>query len=53
MCSYKTCPAHREDRLILSGPKMREMLRRGEAPPAEFTHPEIAAILVHAMRNGH
>jgi sulfate adenylyltransferase len=50
MASYKTCPHGDGDRLLLSGTKVREMLRAGEAPPPEFTRPEIAAILVRAMR---
>lgn len=50
MASFKTCPHDDADRLLLSGTKVREMLRRGEAPPPEFTRPEIAAILVRAMR---
>jgi sulfate adenylyltransferase len=50
MASYKTCPHGDDDRLLLSGTKVREMLRRGESPPPEFTRPEIAAILVRAMR---
>jgi sulfate adenylyltransferase len=50
MASYKTCPHEDADRLLLSGTKVREMLRRGEAPPPEFTRPEIAAILARAMR---
>jgi sulfate adenylyltransferase len=50
MASYKTCPHGDADRLILSGTKVREMLQNGEAPPPEFTRPEIAAILVEAMR---
>jgi sulfate adenylyltransferase len=50
MASYKTCPHSDADRLILSGTKVREMLQKGEAPPPEFTRPEIAAILVNAMR---
>jgi ATP sulfurylase len=28
---------------------VREMLRAGQAPPAEYTRPEIAAILVRSM----
>jgi sulfate adenylyltransferase len=51
MASYKTCPHTDADRLLLSGTKVREMLRRGEAPPPEFTRPEIATILVRAMRD--
>jgi sulfate adenylyltransferase len=51
MASYKTCPHTDADRLLLSGTKVREMLRRGAAPPPEFTRPEIAAILVRAMRD--
>jgi sulfate adenylyltransferase len=50
MASYKTCPHEDTDRLLLSGTKVREMLRRGEAPPPEYTRPEIAAILARAMR---
>jgi sulfate adenylyltransferase len=50
MASYKTCPHSDADRLLLSGTKVRELLRGGQAPPAEYTRPEIAAILVRAMR---
>jgi sulfate adenylyltransferase len=50
MASYKTCPHTDADRLLLSGTKVREMLRRGEMPPPEFTRPELAAILVRAMK---
>jgi sulfate adenylyltransferase len=51
MASHKTCPHKDSDRLLLSGTKVREMLRRGEAPPPEFTRPEIAAILVTLRNN--
>ncbi len=50
MASFKTCPHTDEDRLILSGTKVRDMLRAGQAPPPEFTRPELAAILVRAMK---
>jgi sulfate adenylyltransferase len=52
MASYKTCPHTDADRLLLSGTKVREMLRRGELPPPEFTRPELAAVLVRAMKEG-
>jgi len=50
MASFKTCPHTDADRLLLSGTKVREMLRAGQAPPPEYTRPEIAAILAHAMK---
>ena len=49
MASFKTCPHTDADRLLLSGTKVRDMLRGGEAPPPEYTRPEIAAILMRAM----
>ena len=41
-------PRRPEERVFLSGTKVREMLDRGEIPPVEFTRPEVAEILIEA-----
>jgi sulfate adenylyltransferase len=50
MATSKTSPSTKEERIHLSGTKVREMLRRGELPPPEFSRPEVAAELANAMR---
>ncbi|MCC7351290.1 MAG: sulfate adenylyltransferase [Phycisphaerales bacterium] len=44
--SAKTCPHGPEDKIAPSGTKVRETLKAGQRPPAEFSRPEIADILI-------
>jgi len=50
MATTKTSPSMPEERVHLSGTKVREMLRRGELPPPEFSRPQVATELAKAMQ---
>ncbi len=50
MATAKTSPATKEERIHLSGTKVRAMLRKGEIPPAQFSRPKVAAELAKAMK---
>jgi sulfate adenylyltransferase len=43
-------PSISDDRFILSGTKVREMLYEGLTPPPEFTRPEVAEVLIKGMK---
>ncbi|MHC4381034.1 MAG: sulfate adenylyltransferase, partial [Planctomycetota bacterium] len=48
MASTKSSPASNDQKIFLSGTKVREMLVNGERPPEEFSRPEVADILISA-----
>ena len=46
MVSAKTFPKIQGDQVFLSGTKVRDLLAQGERPPAEFSRPEVADVLI-------
>ncbi|HTN89420.1 MAG TPA: sulfate adenylyltransferase [Sorangium sp.] len=46
MATEKTAPGDPSTRIALSGTQVRELLRSGRLPPAEFSRPEVARLLL-------
>ena len=51
MATAKTCPHPDAEHVALSGTQVRAMLSAGQLPPAEFSRPEVAQLLIDASQS--
>ena len=51
MTTSKSCPHGPDQKIFLSGTKVRETLNEGKLPPPEFSRPEVADLLVRWARS--
>jgi len=52
MTTIKTCPHQADQRITLSGSRVRELLANNELPPPQITRPEVADLLLTAYQRG-
>ena len=51
MATGRTCPSEQNERLNISGTRLREMFANKETVPAEFSRPEVVAVLQNYYDN--